>query len=238
RLAMLRADPLLGEVEPNRVYCSLCQKWVQLRQDSSYCAYPWIQHRSKCILRNQKKAQKLDAELRDDAASALGDDSSDEDADGEEDLSALDDVERERRNEDARVAKEMRREEKQRLLLTAAEQPAPFADVGGYASEYPDAESSRRLNGKGKQPAASPFADLDSPAGRLKFVLHSISYLFQTTYEQSDDLTMAALVAYLNTAMPPDKHEDFDTAEVTRAAKTLADRGKIAFEGDTLKLLD
>lgn len=51
RAATLRADHLIGEVEPNRVFCSLCQKWVQLRQDSSYCAYPWLQHRGKCLAR-------------------------------------------------------------------------------------------------------------------------------------------------------------------------------------------
>jgi hypothetical protein len=51
RAYMLRADPLITEVEPGRVFCSLCQKWVQLRQDSSYCAYPWLQHRGKCLAR-------------------------------------------------------------------------------------------------------------------------------------------------------------------------------------------
>jgi hypothetical protein len=51
RAATLRADTLIGAVEPNRVFCSLCQKWVQLRQDSSYCAYPWVQHRGKCLAR-------------------------------------------------------------------------------------------------------------------------------------------------------------------------------------------
>lgn len=51
RAAVLRADPLLKEVEPSRVFCGLCGKWVQLRQDSSYCAYPWHQHRSKCLAR-------------------------------------------------------------------------------------------------------------------------------------------------------------------------------------------
>lgn len=51
RAAVLRSDPLLREVEHNRVFCKLCQKWVQLRQDSSYCAYPWLQHRSKCLIR-------------------------------------------------------------------------------------------------------------------------------------------------------------------------------------------
>lgn len=51
RAATLRDDPLIKHVEPNRVFCSLCEKWVQLRQDSSYCAYPWFQHRGKCMAR-------------------------------------------------------------------------------------------------------------------------------------------------------------------------------------------
>jgi hypothetical protein len=51
RAALLRADPLLAQVEPHRVFCALCRKWVQLRQDSSFCAYPWQQHRSKCVIR-------------------------------------------------------------------------------------------------------------------------------------------------------------------------------------------
>ena len=51
RAALLRADPLLAEVEPHRVFCGLCRKWVQLRQDSTFCAYPWQQHRSKCVVR-------------------------------------------------------------------------------------------------------------------------------------------------------------------------------------------
>ena len=51
RADTLRADTLITQVEPNRVFCSLCHKWVQLRQDSSYCAYPWLQHRGKCLAR-------------------------------------------------------------------------------------------------------------------------------------------------------------------------------------------
>lgn len=51
RAAQLRADPLVGEVEPTRVFCTMCRKWVQLRQDSTYCSYPWEQHRDKCLKR-------------------------------------------------------------------------------------------------------------------------------------------------------------------------------------------
>jgi hypothetical protein len=72
---------------------------------------------------------------------------------------------------------------------------------------------------------------------RLDFTRSSIVYLFRTTYTFADSLTIAALVAYMNAALPPDKHEEFDTAEVTRAAKTLHDRGSVAFEGDMLKPL-
>lgn len=55
RAATLRADALIGAVEANRVFCTLCSKWVQLRQDSSFCAYPWVQHRGKCLKRWERR---------------------------------------------------------------------------------------------------------------------------------------------------------------------------------------
>ena len=66
--------------------------------------------------------------------------------------------------------------------------------------------------------------------------MRSVKYLFKTTYDHSDELTIAALVTYLNAAIPPDKHEDFDTTEVVKTAKVLRDRGEFAFEGDTLRM--
>lgn len=63
-----------------------------------------------------------------------------------------------------------------------------------------------------------------------------MSYLFKTTYANSDDLTIATLVTYLNAAMPPDKHEDFDTTEVTKAAMALHERGDFVFIGDVIRL--
>jgi hypothetical protein len=48
-------------------------------------------------------------------------------------------------------------------------------------------------------------------------------------------MTISSLLAYLNGAMPPDKHEDFDTTEVTKAAAALHGRGWVVFEGDTLR---
>jgi hypothetical protein len=51
-------------------------------------------------------------------------------------------------------------------------------------------------------------------------------------------LTISSLLSYLNAAIPPDKHEDFDTAEVVKAAASLQNRGDIVFEGDILRLPD
>ena len=73
---------------------------------------------------------------------------------------------------------------------------------------------------------------------RLDFTHRSIRYLFRTTYDRGDDLTIASLVTYLNAAIPADKHEEFDTTEVTKAATALHERGDISFQGDVVRMLD
>lgn len=61
-------------------------------------------------------------------------------------------------------------------------------------------------------------ADLISPSGRKTFILTSITHLFSTTFDNSTDvLSVRALVAYLNAALPPDKWEEFDEKEVKSA---------------------
>lgn len=67
------------------------------------------------------------------------------------------------------------------------------------------------------------------------FIHKSVGYLFRTTYSVGDEITIASLVTYLNSALPPDKYEDFDTVEVTRAAMTLSKIGQYVFEGDVLR---
>jgi hypothetical protein len=281
RAAQLRADPLLAQVEPHRVFCALCRKWVQLRQDSTFCAYPWQQHRSKCVvrqsvtsilfffiysyhrslivlsLRSEKKIKVKavgSATHSGCATPASGDESSDYyelDAEGDDMDTA----------EDADAA----------LDADSTDNHAPrYADLGSPADRYVFTLSP--FHSKAMTDRAHLLVSLINPiviAGttkidsylmilvidiaiwdrsrvvallllhlcRLNFTRHSITYLFRTTYTPSDALTIAALVAYMNAAFPPDKHEEFDTAEVTRAAKTLHDRGNVAFEGDTLKLL-
>lgn len=65
-----------------------------------------------------------------------------------------------------------------------------------------------------------------------------MEYLFASTYESTDDMSISALLAYLNAAMPPDKHEDFDTSEVARAVAAMKEKGKVIFEGDIIRLVD
>jgi hypothetical protein len=71
--------------------------------------------------------------------------------------------------------------------------------------------------------------------GRKKFVLVSIRHLFATTYELYDVMTISGLLGFLNAAMPLDKFEEFDTAELVRIAAALHDQGQILFEGDTVR---
>lgn len=55
RVALLRADVLLreprGTVEPHRVLCGLCSKWVALRKDTRWCWHPWGVHKGGCLAR-------------------------------------------------------------------------------------------------------------------------------------------------------------------------------------------
>ncbi|KAF8635144.1 hypothetical protein AX15_000525 [Amanita polypyramis BW_CC] len=290
RAATLRADSLISEVEPNRVFCSLCQKWVQLRQDSSYCAYPWLQHRGKCLARHQRRVQKAtevaDSRGRRHGAPEEEDEllsENDVGSDGPESEEGIDshaEEERFRRKDGRRLErhhKEMQRGSGKARMRSAYQYPiqtrhslgtnstsgfrheirgAPSytqrmttkawddemdgeldADVDG--DSYMD-EDRRPVNRGGpiRRPWPVGLADLDSPTGRREFVLASIEYLFRTTYENTDDMTVSALLVYLNAAMPPDKHEDFDTAEVTKSAAMLHEKGRIIFEGDLIRLPD
>ncbi|KAI0339386.1 hypothetical protein BDW22DRAFT_1336029, partial [Trametopsis cervina] len=244
RAASLRADPLLRDVEANRVFCSMCEKWVQLRQDSSFCAYPWVQHRGKCMKRQERRAQKAAdlAEYRaqmealrqeEQQASHIDELESEESTSdsgagsGREDVKSMIRARRRARKREAREmaeAERLKRVEARRQLLRQKEAALMNCSDEDAEGESDDAEEGVR------------FSDLESPSGRLEFVSGSTRYLFKTTYSQTDELTIAALVTYLNAAVPPDKHEDFDTTEVIKAATTLRDRGEFVFEGDVLRL--
>ncbi|KAL1940721.1 hypothetical protein VTO73DRAFT_7762 [Trametes versicolor] len=238
RAAALRADPLLGEVEPARVFCKLCQKWVQLRQDSTFCSYPWLQHRVKCLQRRQKIAEReaAIAELRATRDAALEGQLvvSDSSAtpEPEEDAEGVEDADRAHHREERRRAKAMAKAEAATARLRQLE------GAHGRSASAPSSEDDDAMWDYIDVDVAAPpkLADLESPTGRLEFVARSIRHLYRVTYERADELTIATLVTYLNATMPPDKHEDFDTAEVTKAAMALQERGSFVFEGDVIRL--
>lgn len=71
------------------------------------------------------------------------------------------------------------------------------------------------------------------------FICQSVEYLFKTTYSFSDEMTIASLVSYLNSALPPDKYEDFDTVEVAHvAASTSLTSGRFTLQGDLLRIVN
>lgn len=387
RAATLRADNLIGEVEPNRVFCSLCEKWVQLRQDSSYCAYPWLQHRGKCLARytrrKQKAAEVESIKARRHAGTAahsasasqsqvnVDDDDvmlSEEDQTGS-DLESEEGVAGEGSEQSldipalAPTGKKVDQESQPRRR---PHHQYPSSSLGGGAGQphgkqktrypelgtsdssrvytYPPPSSGRKrhhhlaprqweedLDAEGeadaegddsymdtdeqrrRQHPPNPFAhlprpqplsvsrssttgtgqqhrhqrhrdvehqhhahhllgpshtsqplsvhphrsgqsgghiapvrrphpvglaDLDTPVGRKTFVFNSIEHLFSTTYENTDELTISSLLGYLNSAMPTDKHEDFDTAEVAKAVTAMQEKGMVVIEGDVVRLVE
>lgn len=48
RIQLLEADPNCGEMEPHRVYCTSCEKWVNLGKPQTYALRPWEKHRARC----------------------------------------------------------------------------------------------------------------------------------------------------------------------------------------------
>ncbi|KAI0732221.1 hypothetical protein C8Q72DRAFT_903373, partial [Fomitopsis betulina] len=240
RAAQLRADPLVGEVEPTRVFCTMCRKWVQLRQDSTYCSYPWEQHRDKCLKRQQARTQK-DGEMgRFSMHPASGGppdvmmrtaDLGDADTDDEEEPT-----------ENRAVVLEWHAHREANASAQAAAKPVARAPLRSGVG--PRGSSSSTIDGSEgpwadrmdvDRPSAR-MADLHTSKGRLEYTFRAVSHLFNSTYEPSDELTIASLVTYLNAAMPPDKHEDFDTGEVTKAAMALQSRGQFVLEGDVLRI--
>ena len=51
RLSFLLSDPHATTVEPHRILCAICRRWIQLRKNSTYCTAPWVQHARKCAAR-------------------------------------------------------------------------------------------------------------------------------------------------------------------------------------------
>jgi hypothetical protein len=48
RIQILEDDVNCGEMEPHRVYCTSCEKWVNLGKQQTYALRPWEKHKTRC----------------------------------------------------------------------------------------------------------------------------------------------------------------------------------------------
>ncbi|TDL24569.1 hypothetical protein BD410DRAFT_94573 [Rickenella mellea] len=48
RKTQLESDPRVGDVEPHRIHCKVCDKWLKLNNDIEYATFNWFKHISKC----------------------------------------------------------------------------------------------------------------------------------------------------------------------------------------------
>jgi hypothetical protein len=48
RIELFKDYPECGEMEPHRVFCMRCDKWVNLGKQQTYTVKPWEKHRIRC----------------------------------------------------------------------------------------------------------------------------------------------------------------------------------------------
>jgi hypothetical protein len=48
RIHLFETDANCGEMEPHRVHCTCCDKWVNLGKQQTYALRPWEKHRIRC----------------------------------------------------------------------------------------------------------------------------------------------------------------------------------------------
>lgn len=53
RRAQLLDDPRVKAVEPNRIQCNICEKWLKLNEIMTYAPYNWYKHIERCLERNK-----------------------------------------------------------------------------------------------------------------------------------------------------------------------------------------
>ncbi|KAJ7064591.1 hypothetical protein C8F01DRAFT_770090 [Mycena amicta] len=235
RRATLEADVLIRVVEPNRVFCAMCEKWVSLRQDSSYCAYPWLQHRGKCLVRYQKKQEAAKTS----PARRIGPAPTSPSSPSASASASSSPTKAPRHDIPAYPPRKLPAGSYLGPMPTPTPTTAsPFLrdvpnDDAAHASEWvyeksPPSRDASSKSHKAKAKAVDTGAgvsvrpDLNSENGRHVFVWASIGYLFRTTHESGvDELSISALLMYVNAALPTDKYEDFDTQEVVQAAGML-----------------
>ncbi|KAF7968535.1 hypothetical protein HWV62_30147 [Athelia sp. TMB] len=266
RISYLRSDPYVSKFEAYRVLCAACDKWIRLRPNSTYCSIPWDAHRKSCLAKRAPTVNATASEERDSFLSKDPDIKTFEAERilcniCDKWLTATPTILLS--SPTPRLKENLASPTEIRHKILAAEIPiirsADAADARaklhgrvltddetdwladevrseGNAANEPRSRRTSEAAGTSSRRSYLQSADLRSSTGRINFVSASVHYLFSTTYDKSDDLTISALLTYLNAAIPLDKYEDFDTTEVVRAATQMRERGDALFEGDVLRL--
>ncbi|KAF8512328.1 hypothetical protein JB92DRAFT_3117228 [Gautieria morchelliformis] len=70
-------------------------------------------------------------------------------------------------------------------------------------------------------------AELDSPECRLAYTFQSIAYLFRTSFQGADDMSLDTLTAFMNRCIPHEKM--YDGQEVSEHVAILGERKQLVF---------
>ncbi|KAJ3533007.1 hypothetical protein NMY22_g7513 [Coprinellus aureogranulatus] len=265
RAAILGADPLLSRVERSRVYCRLCEKWIQLRKDCHYSLRPWIAHKDTRHVNAPEIPKPMNGiSSQPQPKRPLGDrvgfqrqcegfiepNSPPSTNRGEPYLlpwipnSAPGRfIKRESSGEETLQATIACQVAKRPRIETSFHPPdiMSSSQFGAFnpasCIRYPVLSP---LPGEGQellQPhVQGGFAEPDTLLGRKKFVGYAIQHLFGTTYGPSDDLPIYSLLLYLNAAMPMNKYRKYEASEVWKFASTFAEEGaRFTLEGDIIR---
>ncbi|TFK98610.1 hypothetical protein BDV98DRAFT_572420 [Pterulicium gracile] len=221
----LRADPYIKAVERHQVLCRLCERWVRLMPDS---AQLWVQHREQCLAKRGSKSEAIEGVIP-----------TDHQAEHCHRRRSVSSGKRRREDgsEDGDDSDSMHVDELARYRVRhPAGVTTPVASSVSARTRLvePISISPRQSRVRGSRRTSNAF-DISSQPNRTSFVLTSIQHLFQSSYEPTDVLSFSSLLAYLNTAMPPDKFEEFETPEVAKIVYSLSQKRRIVVEGDNLR---
>ncbi|KAJ7575628.1 hypothetical protein C8J56DRAFT_410026 [Mycena floridula] len=233
--AFLRSDPLIHFIEPYRVFCSVCLQWVELGGGIAYCADPWLKHRERCLMRQEKrKAQLREQQSAEGRAVNLSIQS------GQSSFPVhMENFSFDTSSPCPPPRKKTKLTTRGQQLETMGALESPDAEGDIDVEWLMSLEKSRRNQVSSPKEASvvTSFAKLNTKIARQRFIAYSIIHLFSTTFESRDNLSISALVMYLNGAMPEDKHKEFEMEEVCHALSFFEKRGRVTLDGENVRLV-
>ena len=65
RSKYLLSDPRVGDLETNRIFCKLCERWLKLNENIPYTPFNWFKHIERC------EAKQRSREVRGEASASV-----------------------------------------------------------------------------------------------------------------------------------------------------------------------